>query len=60
MSMDEKEIELLHLQNEKKALRQELEDARFKNVVLETMVDIAERELGIPIRKKYGDKQSVK
>jgi len=59
-SMDEKEIELLHLQNEKKALRQELEDARFKNVVLETMVDIAERELGIPIRKKYGDKQSVK
>ena len=59
-SMDEKEIELLRLQNENKALRQELEDARFKNVVLETLVDVAERELGIPIRKKYGAKRSVK
>jgi len=59
-SMDEKEIELLRLQNENKALRQELEDARFKNVVLETLVDVAERELSIPIRKKYGAKRSVK
>ena len=58
--MNEKEIELLRLQNENKALRQELEDARFKNVVLETLVDVAERELGIPIRKKYGAKRSVK
>jgi len=58
--MDEKEIELLRLQNENKALRQELEDARFKNVVLETLVDVAERELQIPIRKKYGAKRSVK
>lgn len=57
-SMNEKEIELLHLQNENKALRQELEDVRFKNVVLETLVDVAERELGIPIRKKYGAKRS--
>jgi transposase-like protein len=59
-SMDEKEIELLRLQNENKALRQELEDARFKNVVLETLVDVAERELQIPIRKKYGAKRSGK
>lgn len=58
--MDEKEIELLHLQNEIKALKQELEDARFKNVVLETLVDVAERELQIPIRKKYGAKRSGK
>ena len=59
-SMDEKEIELLRLRNENKALRQELEDARFKNVVLDTLVDVAERELGIPIRKKYGAKRSGK
>ena len=59
-SMDEKEMELLRLQNENKALRQELEDARFKNVVLETLIEVAERELGIPIRKKYGAKRSVK
>ena len=58
--MDEKEIELLSLQNEIKALKQELEDARFKNVVLETLVDVAERELQIPIRKKHGAKRSVK
>lgn len=60
LSMDGKEIELLRLQNEVKALRQELDDARFKNVVLETLVDVAERELRIPIRKKYGAKRSVK
>lgn len=59
-TMEEHERELLRLQNEVKALKQELEDARFKNVVLETLVDIAERELHVPIRKKYGAKQSVK
>jgi len=58
--MDEKEIELLRLKNENKALKQELEDERFKVVVMETLVDVAERELGIPIRKKYGAKRSGK
>ena len=60
MRMDKKETELLLLQNEIKALKQELEDARFKNVVWETLVDVAERELKIPIRKKYGAKRSGK
>jgi transposase-like protein len=59
-AMDEREMDLLQLRNEIKALKQELEDARFKNVVLETLVDVAERELQIPIRKKYGAKRSVK
>jgi transposase len=58
--MNEQEIELLQLQNENKALKQELEDARFKNIVLETLVDVAERELQIPIRKKFGAKRSGK
>ena len=58
--MTEQDQELLHLRNENKALKQELDDARFKNVVLETMVDIAERELGVPIRKNYGAKLSGK
>lgn len=44
--------EILRLNNEIKALKRELEDARTKNVVMETFVDIAEKELGIPIRKK--------
>jgi len=60
MRMDKKENELLLLQNEIKALKQELEDARLKNVVLNTLVDVAERELAIPIRKKYGAKRSVR
>ena len=60
MRMEEKEIELLRLRNENKALKQELEEARFKAVVLETLVDVAERELGIPIRKKCGAKRSMK
>jgi len=60
MRMDKKENELLLLQNEIKALKQELEDARLKNVVLDTLVDVAERELAIPIRKKYGAKRSVR
>jgi transposase len=56
MANDEQEMTRLH--NEIKALRNELDDARMKNVVLETMVDIAEKEFDIPIRKKPGAKQS--
>lgn len=55
-----KSYDTLRLENEIKALKQELEDTRFKNVVLETMVDIAEKEFGIPIRKKPGARQSAK
>ena len=48
------------LEAELEELKQELEDARLKNVVLETLVDVAEREFAIPIRKKYGAKRSVR
>lgn len=58
--MEDREIELLQLRNENRALKQELESARVKNVVLETLVDVAERELHIPIRKKYGAKRCGK
>jgi transposase len=58
--MAREEHEILRLHNEIKALKASLEDQRMKNVVLETMVDIAENELEIPIRKKYGAKQSGK
>jgi hypothetical protein len=58
MVMEEKDIEVLRLRNEVRELKQELEAARIKNVVLETLVDVAERELQIPIRKKYGAKRS--
>ena len=58
--MPENNFELLRQANEIKALKQELEDACFKNMVLETLVDVAERELRVPIRKKYGAKLSGK
>lgn len=59
-TMSKDAYEMLRLENEIKALKKELEDARLKNVVLDTFVDIAEKELGIPIRKKYGARQSEK
>jgi transposase len=55
--MIKEEHEIIRLHNEIKALKESLEDARMKNVVLNTMIDIAEKKLEIPIRKKYGAKQ---
>lgn len=37
-----------------KRLRRELEDARLKNELLTAMIDIAEEQMGIEIRKKRG------
>jgi len=37
-----------------KRLRKELEDARLKNELLNAMIDIAEEQTGIDIRKKRG------
>ena len=58
--MHDKEFELLRQAKEIKELKTELEEAQFKNLVLETLVDIAEQELRVPIRKKYGAKRSGK
>ena len=40
-----------------KALEKQLEKAKMKNIALETLIDVAETELKIPIRKKSGSKQ---
>lgn len=40
-----------------KELQKQLEEARRKIICLETMIDIAEREIGLDIRKKSGTKQ---
>ena len=58
--MHDNKFELLRQANEIKALKQELKEAKFKNLVLETLVDIAERELHVPIRKKFGAKRPGK
>ena len=40
-----------------KELERQLEKARMKNIALNTLIDVAETELKIPIRKKPGAKQ---
>lgn len=56
--MTEKERQKIQaLQKRLKDLEQQLEDAQMKNIALETMIDIAEEQLRIPIRKKSGPKQ---
>ena len=37
-----------------KTLQEELRKARLHNQLLSAMIDIAEEDLGLPIRKKYG------
>lgn len=56
--MSEKERQKLEaLQKQIKALEKDLEHAQMKNIALETMIDVAEEQLKIKIRKKSGPKQ---
>src|SRR5207237_8991289 len=56
--MTEKErIKLEALQKRVKALEEQLEHAQMKNIDLETLIDVAEENLKVPIRKKAGAKQ---
>lgn len=41
-----------------KRLERELEDEKLKNKILNTMIDISERQYGTAIRKKYLSQQS--
>lgn len=56
--MTEKERQQLQsLQKRIKLLEKQLEDAQMKNIALETLIDVAEEQLNIPIRKKAGSRQ---
>ena len=55
-----KNEEVLLLQNQVKALEQELKESRLKQVILETLIDVAERHLSIDIKKNFGGKQSAR
>jgi hypothetical protein len=56
--MTEKERQKLEaLQKQVKALEQRLEDAQMKNIALETLIDVAEEQLKIQVRKKAGPRQ---
>jgi transposase-like protein len=57
-AMTEAEKKKLEKQQQRiKELEKQLETAQIKNITLETLIDVAEKELKIPIRKKPGAKQ---
>jgi transposase len=47
------------LQQQIKQLNRQLEDERIRAELYEKMIEIAERDLGIPIKKKYGARRST-
>ena len=53
---DEESFENLQLKKRIAELEKQLKDAELKAIAFSTMVDIAEREFKIPIRKKYNTK----
>lgn len=48
---------LTALQKQLKAAEQQLDEARMRNIALNTLIDVAEEKLKISIRKKPGAKQ---
>jgi len=57
-AMTEKEKQkLAALQKQLEQMQKQLEDTQMKNIALETMIDVAEDQLKINIRKKSGPKQ---
>ena len=54
--MPEKERQEL-LQKRIMELEKQLEGAQMKNIALKTLIDVAEEQLNVPIRKKAGSRQ---
>lgn len=52
------EFEVLKLKKRIEELEKQLQTSEIKAIAFSTMVDIAEKELNIPIRKKYNTKPS--
>lgn len=52
------EFETLQLKKRVEELERQLQAAELKAIAFSTMVDIAEKEFNIPIRKKYNTKPS--
>ena len=57
MMTPEEKQEKNALEQRVKELEKALELAKFKNIAIETMIDIAEEQLKVTIRKKSGPKQ---
>ncbi len=56
LEKSEENFEILQLKKRVKELEQQLKDAEMKAIAFSTMVDIAEEEFKIPIRKKFNTK----
>jgi hypothetical protein len=56
LEQEEDSFESLQLKNRIKELEKQLKDAELKAIAFSTMVDIAEKEFKIPIRKKLNTK----
>lgn len=56
----EASFENLQLKKRISELENQLKDAQMKATAFSTMVDIAEKEFNIPIRKKYNTRPSKK
>lgn len=54
------DFEVLQMKKRIAELESQLKDAEMKAIAFSTMVDIAEKEFNIPIRKKYTTKPSKK
>jgi transposase len=54
------EFEILNLKKRIEELEKQVQTAEMKAIAFSTMVDIAEKEFNIPIRKKYSTKPSKK
>jgi len=54
--LSEQEFEKLQLEKRITELEKQLKEAELKAIAFSTMVDIAEKEFKIPIRKKYNTK----
>ena len=46
------------LQRENERLKRELDDERIRAALYKKMLEIAERDWGVPVEKKYGAKRS--
>lgn len=57
---EEEKDRLKALEMRVKELERQLEDERLRSLGYSTMIDVAEQELGVSIRKKPGSRQSRK
>jgi len=56
ITTESNDFEVLHLKNRIAELEKKLKDSEMKAVAYSTMVDIAEKQFNIPIKKKYNTK----